>query len=125
MEAEGDPARQMDPGERLAGEVLSGEHDQVGSPALGIVDVGERVAVVLGARVLRRDPSRTATPGTMPSPSIQWWASGSSRPRTFGPLRGRDAGSAGRVVAAAGPPAPQTTPAAAVRAAPRSTVRRV
>ena len=36
MEAEGDAGGQVDAGDRLAGEVLGGEDDQVGGAAVGL-----------------------------------------------------------------------------------------
>ena len=48
MEAERDPDGQVDAGDGFGGEVLGGEEDQVGGAAVGIVDEGHDVAVVLG-----------------------------------------------------------------------------
>ena len=48
VKAEGDPGGQVDAGDGFCGEVLGGEDDQVRGAAVGIVDVGHDVAVVLG-----------------------------------------------------------------------------
>ena len=48
MEAQRDPGRQVNTRDRLGGEVLGGEDDQVGCAAVGIVDEGHEVAVVFG-----------------------------------------------------------------------------
>jgi DNA-binding CsgD family transcriptional regulator len=48
VEAERNAGRQVDPGDRFAAEVLRGQDDQVGGAAVGVVDEGHDVAVVLG-----------------------------------------------------------------------------
>ena len=48
MEAQRDAGRQVNTRDRLGGEVLGGEDDQVGCAAVGIVDEGHEVAVVFG-----------------------------------------------------------------------------
>ncbi len=49
MEPQRDPGWQVDAGDWLCREVLRGEDDQVGGVALGVVHVGEDVAVVFGS----------------------------------------------------------------------------
>ena len=48
MEAERDPGGQVHAGNGFGGEVLSGEDDQIGGAAVGVVDEGHDVAVVFG-----------------------------------------------------------------------------
>src|ERR1019366_5984356 len=48
VESERDPGWQVHTGDRLGGEVLGGEDDQVGGTAVGGVDEGHDVAVVFG-----------------------------------------------------------------------------
>ena len=48
VESERDPGGQVHTGDRLGGEVLGGEDDQVGGTAVGVVDEGHDVAVVFG-----------------------------------------------------------------------------
>jgi DNA-binding CsgD family transcriptional regulator len=48
VEAEGDAGGQVDPGDGFGAEVLGGQDDQVGGAAVGVVDEGHDVAVVLG-----------------------------------------------------------------------------
>lgn len=55
VESERHPPREMDPGDRLAREVLGGQDHQVGGPAIRIVHIGDRVAVVLGPCALGGD----------------------------------------------------------------------
>jgi len=48
VEAERDPGGQVNTGDRLGGEVLGGEDDQVRRAAVGVVDEGHDIAVVFG-----------------------------------------------------------------------------
>src|SRR5580704_4523662 len=48
VEAERNPGGQVDAGDGFGGEVLGGEDDQIGGAAVGVVDEGHDVAVVLG-----------------------------------------------------------------------------
>jgi hypothetical protein len=47
VQAERDPGWQVDAGDGVGGEVLGGEDDQVGCAAVGVVDEGHDIAVVL------------------------------------------------------------------------------
>ncbi len=48
VESERDPGWQVHTGDRLGGEVLGGEDDQVRRAAAGVVHIGEDIAVVFG-----------------------------------------------------------------------------
>ena len=48
VESERDPGWQVHTGDRLGGEVLGGEDDQVRRAAAGVVHEGEDIAVVFG-----------------------------------------------------------------------------
>ena len=65
MEAERDPGGQADAGDRFGGEVLGRENDQIGGAAVGVVDVGHDVAVVLGGVRRRRGEHRLAGGGVL------------------------------------------------------------